>query len=188
VNVLFTLILHLLLIGTILALLVGIVLVAFRKVSPMERLIRTFAMVAGVLVAFGANAAGVDFARFSLSALEAVTPEGTLTATLVPGAAGIAIGTYLVRSYRKSRDLGVRVMSFLGMLAVASFMQVYAVVTDTKGFFLGAAAIPNVAFVVGIILSIVLQFNEDGTPAVSENRIAEFAKSLKQKAQKQTEE
>jgi hypothetical protein len=188
VNIFFTLILHLLLIGTMLALLVGIILVAFRNVSPMERLIRTFAMVAGVLVAFGANAAGVDFARFSLSALEAVTPESTLTATLVPGAAGVAVGAYLVRAYRRSHELGVRVMSFLGMLAVASFMQVYAVVTDTKGFFLGTAAIPNVAFVVGIILSIVFRFNEDGTQSASENRIAEFARSLKQKAQKQTGE
>jgi hypothetical protein len=47
------------------------------------------------------------------------------------------------------------------MLSATAFVGIYAQAAHVKGVMLGAAALPNVSFVVGVILTIVFAFDPD---------------------------
>lgn len=158
-------ILHGILIGSFFAFLLAILAVTFREVSlPIERLIRSFALAAGALVALGAQTGGMSYADFLIKSLSSSRPAGAFAAVgavLVPAGAGACIRWYVLHAYKRSEVVTVRAMAFVGMLAMTSFLETYAVATRTKGLFLGAAALPNAAFVVGVVLYVVFAFPGD---------------------------
>ena len=47
------------------------------------------------------------------------------------------------------------------MLAATGFIQLYATATETQGVILGAAAIPNITFVLGLVLYMVFTYDEN---------------------------
>jgi uncharacterized membrane protein len=77
-----------------------------------------------------------------------------LLSIIIPGGVAAAFGWFFMRAMRHSTAMGLRWMSFLGMLTVVTFGVVFAQATETQGVFLGAAAIPNTSFVVGLIFSV----------------------------------
>ena len=77
---------------------------------------------------------------------------------IVPGTAGVWMGWYLTRSLRRDEDVAMRIMAFVGMLAASSFAAVYVVAIDKNGARLGASALPNISFIVGIFLYVMLRF------------------------------
>ena len=129
-----------------------------RESSKGERLMRSLALICGAIVALGAQAAGVGFASFTV---EALTGNGSgegiakFLSIVLPGGLAAAFGWYFTQVMRRSAVMGLRLVSFLGMLTVISFTVIFAEATKTQGVFLGAAAIPNASFVVGLILSVV---------------------------------
>jgi hypothetical protein len=137
--------------------LVLLVNMVVREPDPDERLMRSLALVAGALVALGAQAAGVGFASYAVDALAGTGPGGQgvkILSIVVPGGVAAAFGWYFMRVMRRSTAMGLRWMSFLGMLTVVTFTVIFAQATNTQGVFLGAAAIPNTSFVVGLIFSV----------------------------------
>jgi hypothetical protein len=50
------------------------------------------------------------------------------------------------------------VLAFVGTLAAAQFAWIYAVAVQSNGLNLGPSVIPNIAFVVGILLYVVLRY------------------------------
>lgn len=132
---------------------------------------RALALVGGALVALGAQAAGVGFAEYVVESLAGSGPTGEgakLLSVVIPGGAAVIFGWYFARATEYQTLKAMRWMVFLGMLAVVAFAVIFAEATSTQGVFLGAAAIPNTSFVVGLILSY-LAFSraddEDGRPA-----------------------
>jgi hypothetical protein len=130
-----------------------------REPDPGERLMRSLALICGALVALGAQAANVGIASYTIESLTGARPGGDafkLAAVLIPGGVAAAFGWYFVRAMRRSTAMALRLVSFLGMLATVSFIVIFAEATNTQGVFLGAAAIPNASFVIGLIGSVVL--------------------------------
>lgn len=137
---------------------------------PGEVFGRALALVGGALVALGAQATGVGFAEYVVESLAGSGPTGEgvkLSSIIVPGGAAFIFGWYFSRVIEYQTLKATRWMVFLGMLAIVAFAAIFAEATSTQGVFLGAAAIPNTSFVVGLILSY-LAFNraedEDGRP------------------------
>jgi hypothetical protein len=155
--------LHTLLIGSMIGFLFAIATVTFSTGNGIERLIRCSALFSGAMVVLGAQAAGVSFADFAVESLSGskLFSGAGLTATVVPGGAGVAMGWYLTRSLRRSENIAIRVLAFVGMLAITQFAQIYVVATSTKGVELGSTAVPNIAFVVGISIYVMLKYDPD---------------------------
>lgn len=154
----FNILLHVLLAGSLLLFLYVIVRLALAANNPMEKAIRILAILAGVLLVLGAGAAGVDYATFTVQSLAGARPASAAASVgtaVVPALIGAAVGFYIIRVYRRSTLKAIRVLCFIGMLTVVAFVQVYAEAAQVQGVILGAAAIPNVTFILGIVLVIV---------------------------------
>ena len=91
---------------------------SFSRRTPVERAIRTAALVCGALVVLGAQATGASYADFIVRSWNSSAPfaAGFLGA-VVPAAAGITVGWYLVKTLPKSYNLAVQeFLVFIGML------------------------------------------------------------------------
>jgi hypothetical protein len=133
-----------------------------------ERFMRALALVCGAIVALGAQATGVDFASFTVEALTGAQPAGgviKVLSVIVPGGVAAVFGWYFTQVMLRSEMMGLRMASFLGMLAVIAFTVIFAEATKTQGVFLGAAAIPNASFVVGLIFSVLTFTPPSDVPA-----------------------
>jgi hypothetical protein len=160
----FNLILHVLLIGAMGCFIVAIVGDAVADPDRRERALRVAALAAGALVAVSAQVGGVSYSAFIVDSLAnggGPSAATAFAASTVPAIGGVGLGWFLVRTYRRSTRIGTRVLGFIGMLATTGFVAIYAQATQTKGVILGAAALPNVSFVVGVILTIVFTFDPD---------------------------
>jgi hypothetical protein len=153
---LLTLLLHVMLIGSMLAFTAASVFLISKAQDPQDRWIRIGAFFAGAMIVMGANAAGLTFAEFIVDALSNNSPGATTAAAVVPTALGLGAGAYLTRSARRHGVVAERIMILIGMLASVQFTYIYLAALDRKGFELGATAIPNMSFSVGIILYLVL--------------------------------
>lgn len=143
--------------ATLLLFLVILILMVVAERDRDERFMRALALVAGALLALGAQAAGVSYASYAVDALAGTGPGGEavkLLSIIIPGGVAAAFGWFFMRAMRRSTAMGLRWMSFLGMLTVVTFGVVFAQATETQGVFLGAAAIPNTSFVLGLIFSV----------------------------------
>lgn len=162
--VLLTIFLHCMLVGSLILFVAYGLIVTFQTSSLVERLIRLGAWFSGAMVVIGAQAGGLSFADFTVNALSGTRPAAevaTLFGALVPGALGVALASYLTNSVRRSSNVAIRVMAFVGMLAATQFAQIYAVALNARGMNIGAAAIPNLSFVVGIVMYIVLTWDPE---------------------------
>jgi hypothetical protein len=175
-----------LLAGSLVLFTVALVQMVLREENASERLLQIMALVAGAVVALGAQATGLSFANYTV---EALTGEGgagafvKLLSVLIPGGIAAAFSWYFLRVMHESAAKGLRLMAFLGMLTLIGFAEIYAQATNTKGVILGAAAIPNASFVAGMILSL-LFFAPDPTtqPGGEGNRFSAVAEILGRKA------
>lgn len=169
----------------------AIVRITLTTQDPIERAIRGVALLAGALVALGAQATGGSFASFTVTALSGSRPAGAgveLLAAIIPGGVGVGMGWYIIRSLNRNEAIAVRILAFIGMLAAVSFTEVYALATKTRGVFLGAAAIPNAAFILGVMLYIVLKYESPSTKGARRGRLGTLAGGLAQnRKERQTE-
>lgn len=156
-SVVFNLILHGMMVGAMVLFLGTLILVALQTDDRMEKLRRGLALFVGAMIVVGAEASGLNFAAFTAG--RGASAASTAVASIIPAVAGVAIGFYLVRTYRKHDVRGTRLICFVGMLALASFVQVYATITHAGGIFVGASAIPNLAFAAGVVM--VFIFGDD---------------------------
>lgn len=157
------------LLGGSLLLFVG-ALVQMVRLEPRrsETLLLTMALVAGAVVALGAQAAGATFSDYTVEALTGSRPAGgafKAVAVVVPGGVSAALGWYFIRVMRRSTAKGMRLIAFLGMLTIVGFAAIFAKATNTQGVILGAAAIPNASFIAGIILAILVFAPDPDEPA-----------------------
>ncbi|MHB1595330.1 MAG: hypothetical protein ACYCU3_14235 [Streptosporangiaceae bacterium] len=166
-SIVFNVILQILLLGSLLLFVVVLLGTALaEKTSTLERFLRVAAIFAGAMVAVGAASSGVGYATFIVNALSSARPASAflhVITTVVPALIGSGIGFYLVRTIRKSETLAIRIFGFVGMLATTAFIEVYAEAASRNGFRLGAAALPNIGFTAGVILTVVFTLRTDGS-------------------------
>jgi len=158
--------LDLLLGGSLLLFVYGLIQLVVREENQMERLLRGMALVAGAVVALGAQAAHVGYATYTVNSLTGTRASGgffDVISVIIPGGMGATFGWYFIRVLRRSTQKGIRLISFLGMLTIVGFAAIFAQATNVKGVQLGAAAIPNASFVAGMILSVLVFAPEPGT-------------------------
>lgn len=143
-----------------LLLFIGVVIVlSLAEQDTNERLRRIAALAAGALVAVGAQQAGVSYATFAVKSLSGARPASAAAkvgAAIIPALLGVGIGFLVSRKFRSSERVAMRLMGFTAMLATTAFLQVYIIAAQKHGASLGASAIPNIAFVAGILLTYIL--------------------------------
>jgi hypothetical protein len=163
-GIVFNVLLHLLLVGSLLLFLGGVIMASINERDPRERILRIAALAVGAMVALGAQESGVSYASFTVQALSGArtaSAAASVGAAIIPALLGAGLGFYIVRVFRRSNRIATRILGFIAMLAGTAFAAIYAQATQTKGVFLGTAAIPNVAFVSGVILTIVFTYDPD---------------------------
>ncbi len=188
-TVLLNIFLHMMLIGSLILFVLYGVIVTFQTNSLLERLIRLGAWFSGAMVVIGAQAGGLSFADFTVNALSGTRPASDiakLMGALIPGALGVALASYLTNSVRRSNNVAIRVMAFVGMLAATQFAEIYAAAMSANGLEIGAAAIPNLSFVVGIVMYIVLTWDPEDRTRRSSWRAA-LNISLRRRGRSETE-
>jgi hypothetical protein len=156
----FNIVLNAFLIAAMLFFVIALVALIMATQEPLERALRAAAAFTGALVVLGAQASGVSYANFIVKALEQNKTIGIgFLAAGLPAAAGAGIGWYFVHSMKRSDALTVRLLAFIGMLALASFGSIYAVALNRSGTALGKAAIPNISFAIALLLYVVLKID-----------------------------
>ncbi|MFE7744798.1 hypothetical protein [Nocardia sp. NPDC057455] len=137
--------------------------------DSMESVLRGCMLIAGGLVVLATHVAGLTVAELAVSALSNATPLALIAGAVLPAIAGAAVGWYFVHVFPKSEDIAKRITIFIGAIAIIEFLLVYAQAIRTEGLAMGTAVIPNVAFVVGIIIYIGITYTHhpdrtDGRP------------------------
>lgn len=169
--------------GSLLLFLVLLVQMVVQEPNPGERMMRALALVCGALLALGAQAAEVGIASYTVETLTGTRPGGEFfkaMSAMVPGGIAVAMGWYFVRAMRRSTQMALRLVSFLGMLTVVTFIVIFAEATNTQGVFLGAAAIPNASFVIGLIGSVII-FNTPADAPKGFDRLAPLGDLLRRR-------
>ena len=170
----FNLALHVLLLGSLLLFLISVVALSLTTKNVLERGLRIAALFAGAMVSLGAQASGVSYATFTVDALAGARPASAsahVVATVIPALMGAGIGFFMARTMRRHTTLAIRLMAFIGMLAVTAFLQVYAEAASLSGFKLGAAALPNIGFTAGVILTVVLTMKTEDEPVPADRSV-----------------
>lgn len=127
--------------------------------NAIERILRSSALSTGLLIFFGARAAGLSLAEFMVSAIIFVKPiTFGLVAIVAPACLGIFIAWYVIRSLRKSTDRAIRIMILVGVFTIVQFGDVYIKALSIEGFQLDKAFVPNMAFTVAISLYAILRY------------------------------
>jgi hypothetical protein len=159
----FNLLLHALLVSALVLFVLAIIRVALETSDTVERVLRVAALFAGAMVTLGAQQAGVDYADFVVEALagaRGASAVANVGATIIPALLGVGLGFYVVRTLKVNETIAVRVLAFVGMLATTAFLQVYAAAVSAEGLELGAAALPNILFTAGVILTVVFTYDK----------------------------
>jgi hypothetical protein len=183
-SIFFNIILHILLLGSLLLFAIVFLITAWYAPSTIERYLRIAAVFAGAMVSLGATASGMNYAAYTVDALaqgRTVSAAAHYFSIIIPALTGVGIGFFLVRTIRKSTIMAFRVMGFVGMLATTAFIEVYAQAATVTGFKLGAAALPNIGFTAGVILTVVFTLRPDGTEASGGGAARSFVSQLLQR-------
>lgn len=159
-------VLYLLLASSLVGFVVILATMVWTEPNRWEQALQVMCLVAGAIIALGAHSADVGIATYLIDSLTGARPAGAAAATfavVVPGGIAAALGWYFLHSVKKSTAKAMRIIAFLGMLTVVTFIQIFATATEVNGFELGKAAIPNASFVAGLILSIAFLDGESGS-------------------------
>jgi hypothetical protein len=151
-------------VGTIVPFLVAAMLIVYRTTGLQERLIRGLAMFAATLVALGSQAAGLTVGKGVVDMLETRGFVGLmikLAWIALASYAGAMLGRYLTKNLDASTTLQIRVMVFVGMIVHLELLEVYISSFSRNGFAVGPGAIPDIAFISGLLLYIVLKYDPE---------------------------
>jgi hypothetical protein len=86
--------------GSILAFIVALVDMVIHEEHRSERVYQSIALTAGAIAALGAQAAGVNFATYTINSLTGVRPGGAVfkaVSVIIPGGLAAGFGWYFVR-------------------------------------------------------------------------------------------
>ncbi|MDH6499514.1 hypothetical protein [Streptomyces sp. SAI-149] len=162
-SIFFSLLLNALVVIAIIAQFFFMGILAVEAKSRTERYIRVLAYTSGILVVLGAKALGTSISTILVRALSNSRPITIgLLGVAIPAAAGAIMAWYFVRTMRtRGANIATRVLIFIGVLAVTQFADVYAAAVRTHGLRLDPALAPNIAFVVGMSIYVMLTWDPE---------------------------
>jgi hypothetical protein len=68
---------------------------------------------------------------------------------------------------KKSDERSIRILGLVGMLSLVSFLVVYDLAVSAKSLFLSEAALPDLSFIVGLGLVVLLSSSRQGDSEAS---------------------
>jgi len=152
------LVIHTLTILAILGMFTFIFIFIIKANDGLQRMMRTFAFSAGVLIFLGAKAFGVSIPSLILSSMDSTGMLSGSALTIGPAAAGSIVTFYLFKSINNDDPKGHRYMYLLLLIAtltVLIFSDIYfGVVLDNESQQIIAM---NVSFLVGILLTLLFR-------------------------------
>ncbi|HEX4832288.1 MAG TPA: hypothetical protein VH478_14490 [Trebonia sp.] len=154
----------LIVVGTIVPFLAAAMLIVYRTTGLQERLIRGLALFTATLVVLGSQAAGLTVGKGIVDMMEVKGFGGLvikLAWILLAGSAGAMLARYLTNHLYSSTSLQLRVMVFVGMVVHLELLEIYVSSFSRNGFAVGAGAIPDIAFISGLLLYIVLRYDPE---------------------------
>lgn len=164
----FNIALDILLVGSLVvfALLLGEM--AIGSAETRERFLRSLALAGGAIFALGAQVTGVDFAGSVVDSLVGADAAGTgskLLLGILSGLVAAAFGWYFTQVVLRGETWGVRLACGVGAITIVGLTLILAEAIHVQGLFLEAAAIPNFAFMVGLIGGVIISVPAAGTTA-----------------------
>jgi hypothetical protein len=150
--------------------LAAVALVVFNTRGWTERIVRGLAIFAGTLVVIGAEAAGLTFSSFAVNSL---THHGGLAGWLIKGAwvvlgggAGALLARYLISRIDGGSNLQIRIMILVTIIAHVELLEIYAQNFKRNHFTLGIGALPDIAFIAGLVLYVVFRYDTGEARAI----------------------
>lgn len=164
-SLVFNILLHLTLVGSLVIFLVLLIRVTFDTDDTTEKWMRGLGLLIGALIALGAQVSGEGFATYIVDSLATARPIGIgsqILGALIPALLGLIVAVLMQRAIERDHDKAMRFLVLVGMLGIVAFIEIYAEATSTQGVFLGAAALPNVGFMVGLGLTLLARYDGPG--------------------------
>jgi hypothetical protein len=150
----------------------AVLLVVFNTRGWTERIVRGLAIFAGTLVVMGAEAAGLTFSSFAVSTLTHGGLAGWLIKVawvVLGGGAGSLLARYLVSRIDGGTNLQIRIMILVTIIAHVELLEIYAQNLKRHGFVLGIGALPDIAFITGLVLYVVFRYDTGEGSAIRAN-------------------
>lgn len=150
----FNIALDILLVGALIVFAWLLVEMVILSAETRERLLRSLALAGGAILALGAQVSGVEFARSMVDSLvgnDAMGAGGKVLLAIAVGLVAASFGWYFTQVAIREETRGLRLACALGAMTIFALALILAEAFDRQGLFLAAAAIPNFAFMVGLV-------------------------------------
>lgn len=182
VTIAFNVVLHVVLLGSLLLFLGTAVKEVVAEPDRGERQLQFMSMFVGAAIAVGANAVGDGYATYIANALagsRGTSAGAAAVSYVIPSLLGIGVGFAVVAAAKRNNQMAKRIVVLFAVLSTVAFLLVYAQAVSAKGVILGVAAVPNLLFTVGVMLTLVLSLRTGDSGQSSEPGIvAQAAASL----------
>ncbi|NLS80065.1 MAG: hypothetical protein GXY76_22725 [Chloroflexi bacterium] len=144
---------HVLAVSSIIGMVIFIVGVITGEDDGVERLLRAAAAAAGLLIYLGGRAYGLSIPDLMASALEVTKPLiKDLVSIVAPLASGSFVAFFCIQTMKRDSDIGARGIVLFSALVFTMFSDTYAVLASQATPNNLALALPNITFVLGVIL------------------------------------
>lgn len=186
----FNIALDVLLVGALLVFAWLLVEMVIFSAETRERFLRSLALAGGATLALGAQVTGIDFAGSVVDSLVGEDGMGAGGKVLVAIAAGLVaagFGWYFTQVAVRRETRGLRLACALGAVTIIGLTLILAEAFDHQGLFLEAGAIPNFAFMVGLIGGVIFsvpaaEASADGRGGVLSDLVGKLAKGRERSA------
>jgi hypothetical protein len=157
---------------SLLGYLAAVALVVFNTRGWTERIIRGLAILVGTLLVMGAEAAGLTFSSFAVSSLTHHGSAGFVAKiawVIIGGGAGALLARYLISRIDGGTNLQIRIMILVTVIAHVELLEIYAQNVRQHGFVLGVGALPDIAFISGLLLYIIFRYDTGEVRAIRDH-------------------
>lgn len=162
----FNILTHLLIIIGIAGMFVFITMMITSERYWLEKIIKTVAMITGLLIYFGSKSIGISIPVMILVSVQNTNPIiFGLFALVLPSAAGVFVSWYCMKNMRRSEIIASRIVILISAFIAVMFGDVYASTYQigNSAEAMNTALLPNLTFVVGLTLYVIFKY-ETGKP------------------------
>ena len=134
------------------------------ETERLERLLLIASIAAGFLAYSAARAIGLSIPALMASSLQTSSPFGIAALGVTfPSLAGVFVAWFCIRMMKRDHDIARRAALLLSVFIVTMFADVYVALAEDIGLTNPKLALPNVTFVLGMVLYIIFTFKRPET-------------------------
>ena len=136
------------------------------ETEPLERLLLIASIAAGFLAYAAARALGLSIPALMASSFQTSSPFGIAALGVTfPSLAGVFVAWFCIRMMKRDHDVARRAALLLSVFIVTMFADMYVALAKDIGLTNPKLALPNVTFVLGMVLYIIFTFKRPETIA-----------------------